>query len=137
MRRPARAHVMAVNAALVAFVVVSALWIVNLRIGPSPKGLIAGATLAFVPFGLAILTPIWFLIRAATHGRLRWRVLTVLAVTIVVPLAIVTVYCGPTACFAPGPPHYLMGWFLIGGVALIALFHHLVLNRYPMEADDA
>jgi hypothetical protein len=43
-------------------------------------------------------------------------------------------YCGPVACFAPGPSR-LMGWFVLGGVAIAALLHHLVLNRFTPVSD--
>jgi hypothetical protein len=39
----------------------------------------------------------------------------------------VAIYCGPFACFTPGSAR-MMGWFLVGGAAAIALVHHVVLN---------
>ncbi len=136
MKRSSRAHIVALSAAFVTFVVICALWIISLRLGPPPAPLVAGAAAVMVPLALLVMSAIWFFIRAAMHGRMQWRVITVLSVTIVVPLVIVTMYCGPIACYAAGPPNHMLGEFIIGGSALIAIVHHLVLNRYPAEPED-
>jgi hypothetical protein len=41
---------------------------------------------------------------------------------------IVAMTCGPVACFQQGS-NRAMGWFIVGGVALAALVHHLALAR--------
>jgi hypothetical protein len=128
MKRPARAHVFSLLAALATIVAVSALWIVNLRLGPPLEAWTGGATVILIPIGLVILTAGWLVVRGLLHGRVHWRAVTVLAVTILVPLAVVVVTCGPVACFEPGRPNYAAGWFVVGGVALTALVHHIVLN---------
>ena len=125
MRRRARANIFALTAAFVAFLAISALWIVDLRLGPT-MGLEGGAMVLFVPAYLVILTAVWFVVRAV--ARVRWRLGNVLAVTIIVPLVLVMADCGPVACFVPGP-HRMSGWFIVLGLPLIALAHHFVLDR--------
>ena len=135
MRRAARAHIVALVAALATIVVVSALWIANLRMGPAVGGWLAGPMVVFVPFGVVVVTAFWLIVRGLLHGRVRWRALTVLAAAGGLALVVVAGYCGPLACFMPGP-NRLMGWFLVVGVALTALVHHLVLDRFPPEPDN-
>lgn len=135
MRRSARAHIVALIAALGTIVAVSALWIVNLRMGPRLDGFTAGPMVVFVPFGIVLLTAFWLIARGLLHGRVRWRAATALAAAGALALVIVAGYCGPVACFMAGP-NRLMGWFLVGGVALAALAHQLVLDRFPLEPDD-
>jgi hypothetical protein len=137
MKRPARAHVLSLLAALVTIIAVSALWIVNLRMGPPLEAWTGGATVILIPLGLVILTAVWLVVRGLLHGRVHWRAVTVLAATILVPLAVVVVNCGPVACFVPGRPDYAAGWFIVGGVALTALVHHLVLNAMSGGSRDA
>jgi len=125
MRRRARANILAPIAASVVFLIVSALWIVSLRLGPR-MGLEGGAMVLFVPAYLVILTAVWFVVRAV--ARIRWRPTNILAVAIIVPLVLVISDCGPIACFVPGP-HRMSGWFIVVGLPAIALTHHFVLNR--------
>lgn len=126
-KRPARAHLWALIAAFIAILAVSSLWIVNLRMGPPLDGFTGGPMVIFVPVFVLFLTGMWFAARGVLHGRVHWRAITVLVVALVFAYAVVVVYCGPVACFAPGP-NRLMGWFVVGGVALAALVHHLVLE---------
>ncbi len=125
MRARARAHTRALIAAFVTFLVVDALWVVTLRLGPR-MGLEAGALVLFVPVYLFILGLVWFAVRYV--ARVRWRVTNVLAVTVIVPLVLVMADCGPIACFVPGPDQ-MSGWFVVVGLPLIALAHHFVLDR--------
>lgn len=128
MKRPARAHILALVAAFAAVVVVSALWIVNLRMGPPLEAWTGGATVIIVPMALVALTAGWLIVRGVLHGRVHWHAVTVLAVSAVGTLAVVVVACGPLACFLPSRSNYFMGWFVVLGVALTALVHHIVLN---------
>jgi hypothetical protein len=137
MKPPARAHVVSLLATLATMVAVSALWIVNLSLGPPLEAWTGGATVIMIPIGLLVLTAGWFAIRGVLHGRVHWRAISVLAVTIIVSLAIVVVTCGPIACFAPGRPNYAAGWFVVGGLALTALVHHVVLNAMSGVGRDA
>jgi hypothetical protein len=136
MKRPVRAHVYALLAAFVAVVVVSALWIVNLRMGPPLDGFTGGPMVIFVPFFLLILSGLWFAVRAVLHGRVHWRWLTVIVAAAALAVAPVILYCGPVACFTPGANRQ-MGWFVVGGLALVALVHHIVLNATSRGARHA
>jgi hypothetical protein len=136
MKRPARAHIVALFAALVTIVVVSALWIVNLRLGPRLEGFTAGPMAIFVPFAMLVLTGLWLLIRGALHGRVTWTSVMVLGWGLGLSLVVVAAYCGPVACFVPGN-NRLMGWFVVGGVTLAVLFHHLVLEALSGERSHA
>jgi hypothetical protein len=135
VQRPARAHIFAVMAAFLAIIAASALWIVNLRSGPPLDGFTGGAMVIFVPLLLLIVLGIWLAIRGALHGRMAWRTVTVLIGSLVLASLFVIGYCGPVACFTPGP-NRLMGWFVLGGAALAALVHHLVLNRFTPVSDN-
>jgi hypothetical protein len=137
VKRTGRAHAFALLAAFVCIVVISALWIVNLKMGPPLEAWTGGATVIFVPLVLIILTAGWLVIRGVLHGRVHWRALTVLAVTAIASLVIVVVTCGPTQCFLPSRSNYFMGWFVVIGVALTALVHHLVLDAFPPEPGEA
>ncbi len=125
MPRRTRAYAVALIAALVVFVAVSAAWIFSLRLGPQ-MGLEGGAMVVFVPAYLVLLTAVWLVVRA--FARMCWTLTNLLAVTIIVPLVLVVSDCGPIACFVPGPRR-MSGWFIVGGLPLIALAHHFVLER--------
>lgn len=127
MKRPLSAQIFALIAALATVVATSALWIVNLRLGPPLDGWVAGPMVIFLPAFVLILLAVWLLFRAALHGRIRWRISTVALATLVMSVAVVIVNCGPTACFTPGNDR-LLGWFVVGGVVAAALIHHLVLT---------
>jgi hypothetical protein len=127
MKRPLSAQIFALIAALATVVATSALWIVNLRLGPPLDGWVAGPMVIFLPAFVLILLAVWLLVRAALHGRIRWRISTVVLATLVPSVAVVIVNCGPTACFTPGNDR-LLGWFVVGGVVAAALIHHLVLT---------
>ncbi len=135
MQRPARAHIFALMAAILAIITASALWIVNLRSGPRLDGFTGGALVIFVPLLLLIVLGIWLAIRGALHGRMAWRTVTVLIGSLVLASLFVIGYCGPIACFVPGS-NRLMGWFVLGGAVLAALVHHLVLNRFTPVSDN-
>ncbi len=129
--RPVRAHVWAFLASLLAAVVVSALWLAHYKTYPRGTGF-DDLTGIFVPFVILVLVGLWLVLRAVLHGRVRWKVVTVAITSLAFALAPVIVYCGPVSCFAPGP-NRLMGWFVVAGVALAALVHHVVLDRFSME----
>jgi hypothetical protein len=129
VKRSARAHIFALLGAFLAIVAVSALWIVNLRLGPPLDGWTAGPMVVFVPAFILILTAVWLLVRAALHGRVHWRKRTVILATLIPALIVVVLQCGPVACFTPGNDR-LLGWFVVLGVVIAALVHHLVLNRF-------
>ena len=129
MKRPARAHILALLATFLAVVAASALWIVNLRLGPPLEGLVGGPMVVFVPFVMLIFVAVWLVIRGLLHGRVKWRVSTVLLTTLVASAIVVAFTCGPISCFTPGM-NRLMGWFVVGGVAIAALVHHLILNSF-------
>jgi hypothetical protein len=125
--RPARAHVAAIAASAVVVVAVSALWLMHFRTYPGGSGF-DDLSSVYVPFALLGLSALWLVVRALLEGRFRWRVVTVFIVSLAFALAPVLIYCGPVACFIPGPQKY-MGWFLVIGVAVAALAHHIVLGR--------
>lgn len=129
MRRPARAHILALLATFLAIVAVSALWIVNLRLGPPLEGLSGGPMVVFVPFVMLIFVGVWLVIRGLLHGRVKWRLTTVVLTTLVASVVVVVFTCGPISCFTPGA-NRLLGWFVVGGVTIAALVHHLILNSF-------
>ena len=55
------------------------------------------------------------------------KVCVLLLTTLALAYVITAVYCGPVACFQPGP-NRLMGWFVVLGVAAAALVHQVVLE---------
>lgn len=126
MKRSLGAHVFALIAALATIVAVSALWIVNLQLGPRLDGWVAGPMVIFVPAFILILMVVWLIVRAVFQSRIAWRSTTVALATLLPSLAIVVLNCGPTACFMPNNNRFL-GWFVVGGVVAAALIHHLVL----------
>jgi hypothetical protein len=135
VKRPARAHIFALLAALAAVVAVSALWLAHFRTYPRGTGF-DDLTGIIVPFGLLFLVGVWLVVRAIVHGRFQWRVATVIVAALALAYAQVAVYCGPVACFTAGSAR-LMGWFLVGGAALAALVHHGVLNAFVGEKSHA
>ena len=136
MKRTARAHVYALLATLVAILIVSALWILNLGMGPPLDGFTGGPMVIFVPFFLLIVSGLWLAVRAVLHGRVHWRAITVVVAAAALALAPIVLYCGPVSCFAPGP-NRLLGWFVLGGVAFAALAHHIVLEASSRAARHA
>lgn len=126
MKRRLSAHIFALIAAFAAIVAVSALWIVNLRVGPPLDGWVAGPMVIFVPAFIVILLVVWLVMRAISQSWVRWRTATVVLATLILSTALVILNCGPVACFAPGNER-LLGWFVIGGLVIAALIHHLVL----------
>ena len=135
MRRPVLAHVSAIVVAVLVILAVSALWIVNLRMGPRLDGFSGGAMVIILPIGLLIVTAIWILLRALfLRGRVAlWQAFLGGAV---LALILVVGNCGPTACFVPGNER-LVGWFMVIGAGLSTLAHHLVLGRFSQERNDA
>lgn len=126
-----RAHLLALLAALAAVVVVTALWIVNLRMGPPLEGFTGGPMLIAMPMFLLLVVGAWLVVRVLLQGRVRWHVVLVVVVAAAFALAPVVLYCGP-ACFAPGP-NRLLGWFVVVGAAATALVHHLVFEALSGE----
>jgi hypothetical protein len=130
--RVRRAHLLALLAALATVVVMTALWIVNLRMGPPLEGFTGGPMLISMPLFLLLVVGVWLVVRAMLGGRFRWHALLVVIVAAAFALAPVILYCGPVACFAPGP-NRLLGWFVVVGAALTALVHHLVYEATSGE----
>ena len=126
--KPGPAHALAILAAFAVIVAVTALWIVHLRLGPRLDGWTGGITLVFVPVLLLILMAFWLIARPILGHWIDWRLGLVAAATIVPVYVLVAITCGPIACFRQGP-NRAMGWFIVGGVALAALTHHLLLSR--------
>ena len=137
MKRPLRAHIVALIASFVTILAVSALWIVNLRMGPELDGFTGGAMVVFVPFahpdrdgclsaGPRIAPPP-HTVAGGDRGDYvdRFR-----AVRRSSSIAVRSPVSRPDE-------NRLMGWFIIAGVALAALVHHVVLDRFPAEAAHA
>lgn len=127
-----RAHLLALLAALATVVVMTALWIVNLRMGPPLEGFTGGPMLVSMPIFLLLVVGVWLVVRALLQGRFQWHAVVVVIVAAAFALAPVILYCGPVACFSPGP-NRLLGWFVVGGAALTALVHHLVYQAISGE----
>jgi hypothetical protein len=123
------AHLAAIAAGLAVIILVSAAWIVHLRLGPRLDGWVAGPMIIGVPFVLLVTGAAWLVMRAILQ---RWRPLTALSAVLVATLTVyaaMTVTCGgPFACLMPGP-NRMLGWFVLAGIALFALVHHIVLTR--------
>jgi hypothetical protein len=88
-----------------------------------------------LPFVLTVLTAIWLVIRAITGRWIVWRAATVVVASAALALAVIAVYCGPLACFTMGPNRAL-GWFVLGGVAVTALAHHVVSRHARRDRGD-
>jgi len=135
VQRPVLAHISALAAALVVIVLVSALWIVNLRMGPRLDAFAAGPIVVFLPTVLLFITVVWVVLRAIFGRGRKLAAWTAVVGGAVLGLIVVVGSCGPTACLAGN--ERFMGWFAIGGAGLAALAHHLVLARFGGEAVDA
>jgi hypothetical protein len=125
VKRPLRAHIMALIAAFAVTIAATGLWILALRAGPPIDGFVAGPMVIAVPFLLLLGVFLWVCVRAGIW--IRWTALTVFAAAFAFGVIAVALVCGPTACFLPGS-NRMMGWFVVGGVAVGALVHHLVLE---------
>jgi hypothetical protein len=135
LNRPFQAHVWSLLAALVVVIAVSAAWLAWYKTFPRGTGF-DDLTGIVVPFGLLILVGLWLVIRALAHGRVVWGLATVVGAALALTYVLTAIYCGPLACFTPGPSR-LMGWFLVGGAVLAALAHHLVLTGVSRRANPA
>jgi len=135
MNRTVLAHILATGAALAVAIVVGAAWLIHFKSYPRGTGF-DDLTGVFVPFVLLLLIGIWFFVRALLEHRVRWRTLTVFITALAFALAPVFIYCGPVACFAPGPTRF-MGWFVVAGVVVAALVHHVILTRFRPEVRHA
>lgn len=129
MPRPVVAQIAAALAALVAIAAVTALWIVNLRMGPRLEAFSGGPMVIFVPLALILLVLLWILIRGFFSSVVRWGALTTILGAGGLALLVVVLYCAPAACFMPDPGR-LLGWFVVLGAAFAALVHHIVLARF-------
>ena len=120
-------HLLAILAALGVIAAVGVSWILHLRVaqiyGSTPELIVSA-----VPIALVSLTSIWLLARALLWRRMQWSLILLLTASIVFAYAVVAIMCGPVACFVPGP-YRLSGWFIVGGVALAALTHHLIAEQ--------
>ncbi|SDB13543.1 hypothetical protein SAMN02982931_01019 [Bauldia litoralis] len=134
VQRPILANITALAAALVVIIAVSALWIVNLRMGPPLEAFTGGAMVIYLPAMLLILTVLWVVLRALFVGGRALAVWMPFVGGAVLALIVVVANCGPTRCFVPGNER-LLGWFAVGGAGLAALTHHLVLRRFAGEAN--
>jgi hypothetical protein len=123
----------ALLAALGVVVVMSVLWIINLNMGPPIEGFMGGPMVISLPIFLLLVVGAWFVVRALLQGRFQWHAVTVVVVAAAIAIAPIILYCGPVACFAPGPNRYL-GWFVLAGTALAALAHHLVFEALSGES---
>ena len=121
--RPARAHIAAALTALVVAVAASAAWLVWYKTFPRGTGFddLSGLFGALTIFGLSVL---WLVLRAIVP--VARTALMAVVVAAVLTAIVVVMMCGPVACFVPGPER-LLGWFVVVGVAVAALLHHLVL----------
>jgi hypothetical protein len=122
------AQLLAIFAAFAAVAAVSIGWLVHLRMSPRFDGFTAGPMVLGVPAALAGLTIIWLLARGLAEGSTRWNIAVVLIAGTAFAYAVVAMMCGPVACFMPGA-NRLLGWFIVGGVALAAVAHHFVRDR--------
>jgi hypothetical protein len=122
MKSPAHAHAAAIASAVVAVAVASGFWLLRVN-----QGGVEDLSEGWLPAAILLLAAAWLVIRALLEHRIQWRVITVIIVAAAFALWPVILYCGPTACFTPGP-NGLIGWFIVGGVAFAALVHHLVLT---------
>ena len=129
------AHAKALAAALLLIVAISAVWIVHLRAGPKLDGWVAGAMLLFVPLALTVLFLGWLAVRGILGFWLSFSPPTVLAVSGGIALAVTVLNCGPVACFTMGPER-AAGWFVVPGVAITALVHHILLERFLRRSSD-
>jgi hypothetical protein len=127
-------HGLAILAALLVVVATTALWIVNLRMGPPMEGFTGGPMALSLPILLLVLTVVWVVIRSV--AGLRWSALSVFLASAIAAYVLAAIWCGPVACFVPGP-NRLMGWFLVGGIAIAALAHHLVLAAFSRGQSHA
>lgn len=135
MKRPVLAQLSAFGAAFVVIVAVTALWIVNLRLGPRIEGFTGGAMVLIVPIALLIVIVVWAVLRALSAGRAIGGVLAFVGGAIL-GLILVVGNCGPTACFLPGNERFA-GWFVVVGGGLATLAHQMVLDRFSQETRDA
>ena len=126
MNRSGTAHPLALGAAFLVIAVATLCWLAWFKSYPRGTGFDDLSGVA-VPFALIGLTALWLIVRALLHGRVQWRTITVVVVAFAFALAPVIIYCGPVACFAPGPSKF-MGWFIVIGVAVAALAHHWALE---------
>ena len=126
--KPWLAHVVAIGAAVLGIMVVSALWIVFLRTIPQLDAWVAGPLVVAVPFALVVALVMWLIVRGLAARRVRWNAALVLAISAVITYVATAITCGPISCFRALPSFYV-GWFLVIGSATVALIHHITINH--------
>ena len=111
--KPWLAYLVAIGAALLAIVVISAIWIVFLRTGPQLDAWVAGPMILAVPVALMVLMAMWLIARAALARWITWTTVRVLAGSrLSLPISPQRITCGPIACFQ-ALPSFGVGWFLV------------------------
>ncbi len=121
--KPWLAYLVAIGAALLSIVVISAIWIVFLQTGPQLDAWVAGPMILAVPVALMILMAMWLIARAALARWIAWSTVRVLAGSLVLAYLATAVTCGPIACFR-ALPSFGVGWFLVIGTTIAAGVHH-------------
>lgn len=122
------AQLVGILAAFAVAAAVSVAWLVHLRLSPQFAGFSIKPSVLGVPAALAGLTLLWLLARGLAEGGARWNFVVAAVGSGGFAYAVVAAFCGPTACFLPGPGR-LSGWFIVGGLAVAALVHHFVRER--------
>jgi len=126
--RPWLAYLIAVGAALMAIIIVSAVWIGFLRTGPKLDAWVAGPIIVAVPVALAALTAMWLLLRAALARFVTWTLARVALASLVLAYVATAITCGPIACFQT-LPSFRVGWFLVVGAVIAAAVHHATFRQ--------
>ncbi len=126
--RPWLAYLIAIGAALLAIIIVSAVWIGFLRTGPQLDAWIAGPMILAVPAALVVLNAMWLLLRAALARFVAWTLPRVALASIVLAYVATGITCGPVACFQ-ALPSFRAGWFLVIGAAIAAIVHHVTFRQ--------
>jgi hypothetical protein len=126
--KPWLANLAAIGAALLAIVVISAVWIVFLRNGPKLDAWVAGPMIVAVPLALLVLTAMWLLARVALARWVEWNSVRVLAGSLMLAYLVTAITCGPIACFQ-ALPSFWVGWFLVLGAAIAACVHHATFTQ--------
>jgi hypothetical protein len=121
-------QLLGILAAFAAAAAVSVGWFVHLRLSPQFAGFSVRPSVLGVPAALVALTALWLVARGLAEGTARWNFAVVALGSAAFAYAVVAMMCGPTACFLPGASR-LVGWFIVGGLALAALAHHVVRER--------
>jgi hypothetical protein len=126
--KPGFAYFIAAAAAIAEIVLVTALWIIHLRTGPPLDAWVAGPMVVILPAALLFLMGAWLILRGLFSRRIAWTGVRVMTASALFAYVVTAIFCGPLACFQSGP-NRAMGWFVVLGVVLAAVTHHLLLSR--------